>query len=74
MANPNPNITPEFLKTRFIRDDDTKEPMAKQNTQVRLPVSIDEALRQLPSRSAFIRAAIAEKLERDGLLHQGEAS
>jgi hypothetical protein len=73
MANPSPNITPEFLKTRFIRDDDTKEPMAKQNTQVRLPASIDEVLRQLPSRSAFIRAAITEKLQRDGLLNRGDA-
>jgi metal-responsive CopG/Arc/MetJ family transcriptional regulator len=46
--------------------------MPKTNIQVRLPESVDGVIRRLPNRSAFIRAAITEKLQRDGLLHQGD--
>jgi hypothetical protein len=70
MTNPNPVLTKEFLDTRFTRDDGVEE-LAVNPFQVRLPVSTDAVLRKLPNRSAYIRAAIAEKLERDGLLHQG---
>jgi hypothetical protein len=35
---------------------------------VKLPPEIDAVVRSLPNRSDFIRKAIAEKLERDGLL------
>jgi hypothetical protein len=72
MANPNPVSPPAFVAARFNRVGD--EPMAKTNIQVRLPESVDGVIRRLPNRSAFIRAAIAEKLQRDGLLHQGDAS
>jgi hypothetical protein len=70
MTNPNPVLTKEFLDARFTRDDGVEE-LAVKPFQVRLPVSTDSVLRKLPNRSAYIRAAIAEKLERDGLLHQG---
>jgi hypothetical protein len=73
MTNPNPVLTKEFLDTRFTRDDGVEKLVATP-FQVRLPVSTDSVLRQLPNRSAFIRAAIAEKLQRDGLLSQGDAS
>jgi hypothetical protein len=72
MANPNPVSPPAFVAAQFKRVGD--EPMAKTNIQVRLPESVDGAIRRLPNRSEFIRAAIAEKLERDGLLPQGDAS
>jgi hypothetical protein len=72
MANPNPVSPPAFVAAQFNRVGD--EPMAKTNIQVRLPESVDGVIRRLPNRSAFIRAAIAEKLQRDGLLHQGDAS
>ena len=35
---------------------------------VKLPPEIDAVVRSLPNRSDFIRKAIAEKLEKDGLL------
>ena len=35
---------------------------------VKLPPEIDKVVRSLPNRSEFIRQAIAEKLEKDGLL------
>ena len=35
---------------------------------VMLPHEIDKVVRSLPNRSEFIRQAIAEKLEKDGLL------
>ncbi|WP_404788804.1 hypothetical protein [Altericista sp. CCNU0014] len=73
MTNSNPVLTKAFLDTRFTRDDGI-EKLAPTPFQVRLPVSTDSILRKLPNRSAFIRAAIAEKLQRDGLLHQGDAS
>jgi hypothetical protein len=71
MTNPNPVLTKEFLDTRFTRNDGA-EKLATEPFQVRLPVSTDSVLRKLPNRSAFIRAAIAEKLQRDGLLNQGD--
>jgi hypothetical protein len=70
MANPNPVSPPAFVAARFSRVGD--EPMAKTNIQVRLPESVDGVIRRLPNRSEFIRAAIAEKLQRDGLLLQGD--
>jgi hypothetical protein len=70
MANPNPVAPPAFIAAQFTRVSD--EPMAKTNVQVRLPESVDSVVRKLPNRSAFIRAAITEKLEREGLLHQGD--
>jgi hypothetical protein len=73
MTNPNPVLTKAFLALRFTRDDGV-EKLAKTPFQVRLPASTDSVLRKLPNRSAFIRAAISEKLQRDGLLSQGDAS
>lgn len=35
---------------------------------VMLPQEIDAVVRSLPNRSEYIRQAIAEKLEKDGLL------
>lgn len=71
MANPNPVAPPKFIAAQFTRVGD--EPMAKTNIQARLPESIDQIVRKLPNRSEFLRAAIVEKLEREGLLHQGDA-
>ena len=35
---------------------------------VMLPLEIDSVVRSLPNRSEFIRQAVLEKMERDGLL------
>jgi metal-responsive CopG/Arc/MetJ family transcriptional regulator len=50
--------------------DETTDPLAASALMARIPVHIDAVVRSLPNRSAFIRAAITEKLERDGLLHK----
>lgn len=60
MSNPNPN-----QKTRFKQAG--REPLSRKAIGVRLPVSIDTALRELAGDelSEWIRQAIAEKLERE---------
>lgn len=35
---------------------------------VRLPLDLDQLVRQLPNRSEYFRQAIIEKLERDGYI------
>lgn len=40
---------------------------------VMLPQEIDKIVRSLPNRSEYIRQAIAEKLEREGLLTESES-
>jgi hypothetical protein len=69
MANPTPRL--DNLKPT-PRMDETTDPLAASALMARVPVHIDAVVRSLPNRSAFIRAAIAEKLERDGLLHKGD--
>ncbi|NCJ05340.1 hypothetical protein GS597_02185 [Synechococcales cyanobacterium C] len=70
-GNPNPVITPEFKANQFKRADNTTEPMAKRNIQLRLTESIDTLVRALPNRSAWLRrviteAALAELMDKDG--------
>jgi hypothetical protein len=64
-GNPNPVITPEFKASQFKRGDDSTEPMAKQNIQLRLTESIDIAVRSLPNRSAWLRRVITEAAQRE---------
>jgi hypothetical protein len=72
MANPNPVLSKEFLALRFTREDGV-EKLADAPFQVRLSVPTDSILRKLPNRSAFIRAAVTEKLQREGLLKGDES-
>jgi hypothetical protein len=71
MANPTPRL--DNLRPT-PRMDETTDPLAASALMARVPIHIDAVVRSLPNRSALIRAAIAEKLERDGLLNQGDAS
>lgn len=48
--------------------------LARRPTCVKLPIAIDAIVRSLPDRSAWLRAAILEKLERDGLVAQSKES
>ncbi len=64
-GNPNPVITPEFKARQFKRSDNTTEPMAKKNIQLRLTESIDAAVRKLPNRSAWLRRVITEAAQRE---------
>lgn len=56
MPNPNP-------KYKFVYLYD--EPLAERNVGARLPKSLDAFVRSLPNKSDWIRAAIAEKYERE---------
>lgn len=56
MANPNPTYKFKHLY---------EEPLADQNVGARLPLSLDKFVRSLPNKSDWIRAAIAEKYERE---------
>ena len=55
------------IKTRFtgkgLGTNRTQKPVA-----AILPPQVDEIVRSIPDRSEFIRQAIIEKLEREGLL------
>jgi hypothetical protein len=64
-GNPNPIITPEFKASQFRRGDDSTEPMAKKNIQLRLTESIDEVVRSLPNRSAWLRRVITEAAQKE---------
>jgi hypothetical protein len=64
-GNPKPTITPGFKANQFKRGDDSTEPMAKENIQLRLTESIDAAVRSLPNRSAWLRRVITEAAQRE---------
>jgi hypothetical protein len=64
-GNPNPTITPAFKASQFKRGDDSTEPMAKKNIQLRLTESIDAVVRSLPNRSVWLRRVITEAAQRE---------
>jgi hypothetical protein len=47
---------------------DVDKLLAKKLLAVKLPVSHDAIVRAMENKQAFVRAAIREKLDRDGLL------
>jgi hypothetical protein len=51
--------------TNFIRADETTEPLADQQVQVRLPQDIDSLVRSVPNRSAWLRRVITEAAQRE---------
>jgi hypothetical protein len=66
MANPNPKT--EQL-TPFQRDNPNDEPLADKQIQVRLPVSLDAAVRKLGRRkSQWLRKAIARQAQEDEMI------
>ncbi len=60
MPNPRPIQTEEFKKKRFQRQDETTEPLADKALSVRLPLSVDAKIRNLPKRGAWLRKVISE--------------
>ena len=71
MPNPTPKITKEFLaQVRQMKDEDYGEPTSRKQVQVRLPVTVDDAIRAIPNRSAWVRKAIIDAAKRDGLIPQ----
>ena len=53
------------VKSKGLNTTDKHPPVS-----AKLSPKIDKIVRSLPNRSDFIRAAIAEKLEREGLLSE----
>jgi hypothetical protein len=64
-GNPNPVQTTEFKVFRYKRTDETNEPLAPKQVQVRLPLSIDAVVQSLPNRSAWLRRVITEAAQRE---------
>lgn len=64
-GNPAPVQTEEFRAKQIPKSD---VDLAKTALCVKLPVAIDEVVRPMANRSEFMRQAILEKLQRDGLL------
>jgi hypothetical protein len=73
-GNPNPVITPEFRASQFRRGDDSVEPMAQQNIQVRLTQSVDTAIRALPNRSAWMRRVLTEAAQQELMNRDNEVT
>jgi hypothetical protein len=61
---PNPHPRPENLKS-LPRCDATTAPLAGQNLSVRLTADIDEFVRSLPNKSAWLRRVITEAAQRE---------
>jgi hypothetical protein len=64
-GNPAPVQTEEF-KARQIPKADVD--LATKPICLKLPVEADAVLRGMPNRSEYIRAAVLQRLEADGLL------
>ena len=62
MGNPNPKR--ENLLAR-PRADNTTEKLASSATGVKLPIHIDEIIRALPNRTAWLRRVITEAAQRE---------
>lgn len=71
-GNPSPIITPAFKAHQFKRGDDSTEPMAKKNIQLRLTESVDTLVRSLPNRSAWLHQVITEPAQHE-LMKEGES-
>jgi hypothetical protein len=51
--------------THWSRSDGTTEPLAANGLNVRVPIHIDDAVRSLPNRTAWLRRIIIEAAERE---------
>jgi hypothetical protein len=59
--------------TSFIRSDETTDPLADRQIQVRLTRNVDAAVRSLPNKTAWLRRVIAEAAQRE-LMKDGDRS
>ena len=68
MANTD-TLSKEFRDhIRQTEEADYGEPTARTPLAVRLPETLDEAIRQLPGYSSWVRSALVEAAKRDGLI------
>jgi hypothetical protein len=65
-GNPDPVITPEFIAQQRKRADNTTEPLADKQVQVRLPITVDTAISKLGrEKTPWLRRVITEAAERE---------
>jgi hypothetical protein len=64
-GNPNPVITPEFKAQQFQPQGEVNGPLSNKAIGIKLPVEIDEVVRSLPNRSAWLRQVITEAAQRE---------
>jgi hypothetical protein len=69
-GNPTPVQTSKFLKRKFPAAKDLPDDveLASKPLCVKLPVKLDKIVRSLPDKSVWLRAAITEKLQKEGLI------
>lgn len=69
MPNPHPIQTDKLKAKQFKAYGEIDTPLAKKNTQIKLPVDIQQALDQLDSRTRviYLRQIISEAVRRDFL-------
>jgi hypothetical protein len=74
-GNPHPIQTPEFLAAMIKRSDNTTEPLAIKQAQVRLPISVDAAVSKLGKRkTAWLRRVITEAAQRELMTSPDESA
>ncbi|KGF71713.1 hypothetical protein DO97_16220 [Neosynechococcus sphagnicola sy1] len=73
-GNPKPIITPEFEANKIKRSDDTTDPLAQQQLQVRVGQDVDNAIRKLGNqKTEWLRRVITEAAKRE-LMGFGEGN
>lgn len=67
MPNPNPIQTDKLKAKQFKAYGEVNTPLAKKNTQIKLPVDVQEALDNLPNRERviYLRKLISEAVRKD---------
>ena len=70
MRNPNPTITEEFKECQYKAQGviPLNQPLDKKDTQVKLPVSVAEAIAKHPARAAWLRRVIVKAAQEEGLI------
>lgn len=63
MGNPNPSLDGLI---HLPRGDDSTEPLAASPMAIRLPRSIDEAVRKIPQHTVWVRMAVIAQLKKEG--------
>jgi hypothetical protein len=64
-GNPNPVITPEFKAQQFKPQGEVIGQLSNKAIGIKLPVEIDQVVRSLPNKAAWLRQVITEAAQRE---------
>lgn len=64
-GNPNPLQTPEFIAKQYKPQDGYEGELSKKVLGVVVPVEVDQAVRALPHKAAWLRRVITEAAQRE---------